>query len=130
MNIMDFFRGSPKPKMTRFAFNESKAVEAVVLVATDWPGITPFFLAKTVFFADRNHLREYGRPITGDAYMAMPDGPVPSSIYDMVKDNVDFFGDPQAIHDAFEIKRTNRYPEVYARRKPNLICFRKPTSRR
>ena len=82
---------------TRFNFNESKTVEFLVFIAARWPGITPFFVAKVLFFADRDHLRAYGRPVTGDVYIAMPDGPVPSHVYDMVKGNLDFFGDPEAI---------------------------------
>jgi uncharacterized phage-associated protein len=107
--------------MVRFNFNESKTLEAVVFIAQEWPGITPFFLAKTLFFADRNHLRAYGRPVTGDVYIAMADGPVPSHVYDMVKDNLDFFGDPAAIVQAIKIDRGNRhYPKIAAARPPDL----------
>ncbi len=31
---------------------------------------------KLLFFADRYHLRKYGRPVTGDVYLAMNRGPV------------------------------------------------------
>lgn len=40
---------------------------------------------KILYFADMSHLFKYGRAITGDRYIAMKYGPVPSSIYDMVK---------------------------------------------
>lgn len=40
---------------------------------------------KILYFADMSHLNKYGRSITGDRYIAMKYGPVPSSIYDMVK---------------------------------------------
>jgi uncharacterized phage-associated protein len=106
--------------MIRFAFNESKTVEAVVFVAHQSPGITAFYLAKTLFFADRDHLRAYGRPVTGDVYIAMPDGPVPSHVYDIAKDNLDFFGDPQAIVDAIRVDRNQRYSRIYAQREANL----------
>jgi hypothetical protein len=33
--------------------------------------------------ARRNHLRAYGRPVTGDIYVAMADGPVPLRVYDI-----------------------------------------------
>lgn len=35
---------------------------------------------KLVFFADRYHLRRYGRPVVGDTYYAMPLGPVASTV--------------------------------------------------
>lgn len=40
---------------------------------------------KTLFFADQEHLSKYGRTITGDVYIAMNYGPVPSKIDDIFK---------------------------------------------
>ncbi len=105
--------------MIRFNFNEAKAVETLAYVAQAWPGITPFYLSKIVFFADRDHLRKYGRPVTGDAYIAMDNGPVPSRIYDIVKGELDFFGAPGAIMEALTIEQTGKYHEVRAKRPPN-----------
>jgi uncharacterized phage-associated protein len=109
--------------MIRFQFNESKAVEALVFIAQRWPGITPFYLSKVLFFADRDHLRQYGRPVLGDIYIAMNDGPVPSRVYDIVKGNIDFFGDPAAIKSALRIDRTSQYPRVFTDREPDTTQF-------
>ena len=40
---------------------------------------------KLIFFADRYHLRKYGRPVTGDEYLAMSYGPVASSVKDIAE---------------------------------------------
>ena len=40
---------------------------------------------KILYYADRNHISDYGRSITGDIYIAMNDGPVPSNMYDIFK---------------------------------------------
>ena len=40
---------------------------------------------KLIFFADRYHLRKYGRPITNDRYWAMSYGPVPSGTKDLAE---------------------------------------------
>jgi len=40
---------------------------------------------KLVYFADRYHLRRFGRPITGDEYLAMPFGPVASGAKDLTE---------------------------------------------
>ena len=42
-------------------------------------------ISKILFFADMDHLAKWGRLITGDAYIAMENGPVPSKIYDIFK---------------------------------------------
>ncbi|WP_157099050.1 Panacea domain-containing protein [Novosphingobium rosa] len=47
--------------------------------------LTQYYLLKALFFADRSHLNKYGRPITFDHYYALPDGPVPSLSYEVLK---------------------------------------------
>ena len=43
---------------------------------------------KLLYFADRYHLRRYGRPISGDKYFAMPFGPVASGAKDLAEMDV------------------------------------------
>jgi len=48
---------------------------------------------KILYFADREHLSKYGRPITGDTYIKMEYGPVPTNLYNIflsVKNNKRF----------------------------------------
>jgi uncharacterized phage-associated protein len=40
---------------------------------------------KIIFAADKLHLEKYGRTISGDSYINMSKGPVPSYIYDLTK---------------------------------------------
>lgn len=42
-------------------------------------------LCKILYFADQRHLSKYGRSITGDTYIAMQFGPVPSYVDDILK---------------------------------------------
>jgi uncharacterized phage-associated protein len=71
--------------MIRFEVNWAKAIEAIDFVAQLRPGITQYYIGKILFFADREHLLDYGRPITGDKYVAMEHGPVPSAVRDVLK---------------------------------------------
>jgi uncharacterized phage-associated protein len=40
---------------------------------------------KILWFADLYHLKKYGRTVSGDTYIAMNNGPVPSILYDEMK---------------------------------------------
>lgn len=42
-------------------------------------------ISKILYFADREHLARYGTTISGDTYMKMQYGPVPSTVYDIIK---------------------------------------------
>lgn len=68
-----------------FRPNRQKIIEAIVYLATQRPRIDVFHMCKVLFYADRDHLRRYGRPILGDTYCAMDDGPVPSFALNVAK---------------------------------------------
>ncbi len=68
-----------------FVFDSDKAVEAVLYVSTREKRPTLHSISKILYHADKLHLSQYGRPISGDWYAAMKDGPVPSATYDMFK---------------------------------------------
>lgn len=105
--------------MMRFRFDEKKGVEALTFIASRWPGVTGFFAAKVLFFAEKYHLNRYGRPIVADTFIAMPNGPVPSTLHDFINGRLDHAGDPEAVAQALEIAR-DPYPRVTARRDADL----------
>lgn len=107
----------------KFRISEEKAIEALVWVASEWENITPFYLSKVLFFAEKDHLNQYGRPIIADTYIAMPYGPVPSTVRDYVEGNYLFSDLADAIGEAVEVNRKTRYPEIRAKRSPRLDVF-------
>jgi len=67
-------------------FDHKKATQAINYLAKKEGGkIDKLKLIKLIYFADRFHLRRYGRPIANDAYLAMPLGPVGSSVKDIAE---------------------------------------------
>jgi len=103
------------PSLLRFQFDEKKGVETLAYIASQWPGITPFFASKVLFFAEKWHLNRYARPIVADTFIAMPNGPVPSTLYDFIKGNLTNSGDPEAFSAAVQIDRKD-YLRITARR--------------
>ena len=59
------------PMAIKFAFSDSKALEALAFIASMRPGFTPLFVSKVLFFAEKWHINRYGRPIIADTYIAM-----------------------------------------------------------
>jgi uncharacterized phage-associated protein len=108
-----------------FNFDQDAALAAILYVVKRVHGITKHKLSKILYFADRAHLERYGRPITGDQYVAMDNGPVPSRIYDMVnqvdprKGNASLFADP--VQDALSLRwYDNNRPVLTALKEPDL----------
>lgn len=69
----------------RFRFDPEKAVEVILYIAERLADSSFHKVSKILYFADLTHLGRYGRLITGDAYVAMKHGPVPSGSYDIMK---------------------------------------------
>ena len=63
---------------------------------------------KLVYFADRYHLRRYGRPVIGDEYLAMQYGPVPSNTKDIAEMG-DFLGQEERDYARAFIRPMTRY---------------------
>jgi len=79
-----------KGQMERLHFNFDylKATQALDYFTTKAGGqINKMKALKLVYFADRYHLRKYGRMITNDNYLAMEHGPVPSTTKDIAESN-------------------------------------------
>jgi uncharacterized phage-associated protein len=73
------------PAKLRFKFNAEKASQACLYILQQTGKLDFHKLFKILFFADSHHLAKYGRPISGDCYIAMRNGPVPGNFYDLLK---------------------------------------------
>jgi uncharacterized phage-associated protein len=102
--------------MGAFSIDMRKAANAVLFVASAIPEVRFHKLLKIIYFADLKHLAMYGRPITGDRYVAMKDGPVASWIYDLLKRNRG-----KEWWDTFEV--TWLMKNVMPKTVPDLDCF-------
>jgi uncharacterized phage-associated protein len=71
-----------------FQFDPEKFFQVAAYFMTRCPGdMTRKRLLKLLYFADRQHLLRYGRPIVKDYYVNMDQGPVASRAYDLIKGN-------------------------------------------
>jgi uncharacterized phage-associated protein len=111
----------------KFRVNADKVLEALVYIAERKPGIDFFHVCKILFFAEKLHLNTYGRPILGDAYFALDQGPVPSLAYKMIKrDEIRLFGEILeniSLSIECEKSKTDNYLRIVAKRSPNNDLF-------
>lgn len=105
-----------------FGLDKKKAVEAVVFVAAQMPGVGRFHASKALYFAELEHLRLFGRPIFGDRYVAMDNGPVPSFAYDILKGTVSV-PDKPLIEGALAVDTRWQHPRYKAARDADLSGF-------
>jgi uncharacterized phage-associated protein len=68
---------------TGCTFDLQKSIETILYVSQRQANL--YRLLKILYFADKEHLAQYGRTICGDSYVAMRLGPVPSGAYDVIK---------------------------------------------
>ena len=73
-----------------FNFNVHKAIEVILYFAekekaANKTDIDLIKVHKYCYFSEKEHLRRFLKPIFGDMYCALPEGPVPSAIYDILK---------------------------------------------
>ncbi|MDE6802879.1 MAG: SocA family protein [Muribaculaceae bacterium] len=70
----------------RQLFRYTPTLNAILYALQRLGGMTDMHkLCKILYFADQKHLSRYGRSITGDTYIKMTYGPVPSKVDDILK---------------------------------------------
>jgi len=69
----------------QLVFKKEKAINAILYIARNLERSDIHKICKILYFADQKSLSECGRSITGDTYIAMNFGPVPSYIEDIFK---------------------------------------------
>jgi len=65
----------------KFNLNKRKAVEAVLWFIKEKKVNDMYAIWKMLFAAEKYHLNTYGRPVTGEIYLAMQLGTVPKWLY-------------------------------------------------
>ena len=112
------FLFKPEPRVLRFRVDLDRCIEGIHYIAELKPGVTQYYIGKIFYFADKAHFLDWGRPISGDRYIAMEHGPAPSTIYDLLKGDA---GEPDEVIDALldrvEIKSDGSKRRVYSRGK-------------
>lgn len=70
------------------AFDKRKIIEIVLYILEKTGGADIYHVLKTIYFAERMHLAQWGTRMTADTFRAFDFGPVPDALYSASKNNV------------------------------------------
>jgi uncharacterized phage-associated protein len=71
--------------MISFTFKPEKLVNAIAYFVRNCSNVGRTKACKLLYFADKEHLLRYGRPITGDRYYRLKHGPIPTKGLNMLR---------------------------------------------
>jgi len=115
----------------RFKFDIDKFISVVCYFASQNIGnMDKLKVCKLLYYADKQHILKFGKPITGDSYFRLDNGPVPSRALDIMNevicgDKVLFDkknSNKEKFLDYIKVKKTKTHPHPVfeAIKKPNL----------
>jgi uncharacterized phage-associated protein len=107
-----------------FQVDKDKTIEALLYIVHRYGEVGRFHALKTLYFADLQHLRAYGRPVTGDRYIAMENGPVPSYAYSALKQTLPEH-ERQIVVNALTVETDRPRPYYRPHREPDMRFFSK-----
>lgn len=76
---------SERMNEVRFSLDSAKAEAAILFISSTYKDVDQHSVWKIIYFADQSHLIQYGRPVIGDIFHALPYGPVPTNLYEDFK---------------------------------------------
>jgi len=73
-----------REEIIRFRFDFNKFSDVFIYLAKNVKTLDKLKAVKLIYLMDRLHLVRYGKIITGDEYIALPYGPIPSRSLDII----------------------------------------------
>lgn len=107
-------------------FDKRKLTEVVLYILNKTKGLDYYHVFKIIYFANMAYLAKYGFSMVSDEFCALKDGPVPSILYNCIKDDAYCDKELQSILNSNIQKGTDdAYYMLEAKRAANMDYFSK-----
>lgn len=107
-------------------FEKQRLTEIVLYILKKTNGLDYYHVFKIIYFANIAHLAKYGFPMVSDQFCALPDGPVPSILYNCLKGEQFCDNELRLMLDESISKGTNdAYYMLEAKREPDKTYLSK-----
>src|SRR5262249_47279886 len=103
-------------------FDKEKAIEAIIYLTQNISDPTFHSIGKLLYLADKTKLERFGSFICDETYYAMPEGPVPSNVYDLMKDVKSNGSDDFSVENGRDI-RALRAPDLDVLSDADIECL-------
>jgi uncharacterized phage-associated protein len=109
-----------KGHSTMTHFDKQRLTEIVLYILNKTKGLDYYHVFKVIYFANVAHLAKYGSVMVSDDFCALPDGPVPSILYDSIKGDHYCDKDLQSmLHESVSMGTDDAYYMLEAKREAN-----------
>lgn len=119
----------------RFKFDLDKLIASIAFFADKKLGdLSKLKVCKLLYYADKYHLIRYGRPIIGDVYFRLDNGPVPSNSLNIMNEvisadeiylNSGDVSNKEKFNECLISKKTflSKYPIFHLKKQCNIECL-------
>ena len=105
---------------TNLSLAQQSLLEKVLYILQKTGGLDYYRIFKILYFAERTYLAKYCRKMVEDDFCALDYGPVPTTLYDAIKDRIGVFPLSKALWESIQSAGEDAPTVLLPRRSPNM----------
>lgn len=105
---------------TNLSLAQQSLLEKVLYILQKTGGLDYYRIFKILYFSERTYLTKYCRKMVEDDFCALPHGPVPTALYNAIKDRIGVFPLSKALWESIQSAGEDAPTVLLPLRSPNM----------